>query len=496
MGIIQKQGIQNTIITYFGILLGFFNLLVVQPFLLTPQEIGLTRVLFSFASLIAVFLPMGIANITVKFFPLFRNESQRHHGFFGFMLLFPLVGFIIVSLFLLVFKSYFIFQYSKESPLFSEFFDFIFPFSFILGLATVLNVYCFSIFRSSFPSFLNEVLIRVFSIIIVSVYYLKLVTLDQFVFLFVGIYGIQTLILLIYIIRVGHPSLIIDWKKIKSFDLTKMLTFGFLLSFASIASLGLKYLDSIMIAGFLPLSFVGIYSIAAFIPSVIEAPLNAFDKIATTKIASSLAINDFKEIKEIYYKSSRYMIVLGGLLFLGININIDYLLSFLPQEYWSGNSVVLIISVSAFFNMASGTNTSIIFNSDNYKYGAIILIFLALSAFLFNLIFIPAWGINGAAFATALAALLYNIIKVVFIKLRFNLQPFNIGSVYVLLLIFVCYFINKIIPDSKNKILNIIVHSGIITFAYTLIIYKLKLIPELFDMVFEFVKTRFTKKLY
>jgi O-antigen/teichoic acid export membrane protein len=55
-----------------------------------------------------------------------------------------------------------------------------------------------------------------------------------------------------------------------------------LLSVASFASLGLKYLDSIMIAKYLPLAQVGIYTIAVFIPTVIEAPLNSLEKIAAS----------------------------------------------------------------------------------------------------------------------------------------------------------------------------------------------------------------------
>ena len=39
-----------------------------------------------------MFVPMGIGNATTKYFPLFKNEQTKHHGFFGFMLLFPLLG--------------------------------------------------------------------------------------------------------------------------------------------------------------------------------------------------------------------------------------------------------------------------------------------------------------------------------------------------------------------------------------------------------------------
>jgi hypothetical protein len=51
MGIVKRQGIKNTIIIYFGILIGFISLLIIQPVYLSKAEMGLTRLLLAFASL-------------------------------------------------------------------------------------------------------------------------------------------------------------------------------------------------------------------------------------------------------------------------------------------------------------------------------------------------------------------------------------------------------------------------------------------------------------
>ena len=120
MGIIQKQGIQNTIITYLGIVIGFVNLIIIQPLLLTKEEVGLIRVLFSFSSLVAVLVPLGITNITIRYFPLFRNKEKGHFGFLGFVLLFPVVGGILIYILLAVFKNTIIGQYEVNSKLFTE----------------------------------------------------------------------------------------------------------------------------------------------------------------------------------------------------------------------------------------------------------------------------------------------------------------------------------------------------------------------------------------
>jgi O-antigen/teichoic acid export membrane protein len=490
VGEIKKQGIQNTIITYLGIVLGFISLIVVQPFFLTPEEIGLTRVLFSFSSLIAVFIPMGITNITIRYFPYFRSPEKKHHGYFGFMMLFPVAGFLIVAAILYLTKDFFIEQYSKESELFVEFFSYIFPFSLVLGLINILNVYSFSLFKTTVPSLLNDVVSRVLTIAVISVYYLRLVTLNEFIFLFVIIYAFQLLLLLGYVFSVDRPGLKTDFDKIKQHNLKGIIGFGFLLSFAGIASLGLKYLDSIMIARFMPLGFAGIYTIAAFIPTVIEAPLYSIEKIAFTKISQALSVNNMKEVKDIYYKSSKTMIAVGGLLLLGINTNISDLLQLLPDEYSGASMVVFIISIGTFFTMASGANSSIIFNSEHYKAGAAFLIFLALVAFALNIILIPEYGIEGAAMATAISVFIYNVLRYVFILKTFKMQPFDLDTLKVLLLIAGGFLLNYLIPGTENKILNILIRSSLISGYYILLLYITGIAPEINQIVNSFLKPK------
>ena len=234
-----------------------------------------------------------------------------------------------------------------------------------------------------------------------------------------------------------------------------------------------------MIARFLPLAAVGIYTIAAFIPTVIEAPLFALEKIAGTKISHALAVNNLKEIQEIYFKSSRYMLLIGGLLFIGININIHDLLSLLPEEFSKGEWVVLIISIGTLFTMAAGANTSIIFNSDKYKFGAFLLILLVTIAFISNIIFIPIMGIEGAALATAISSFIYNLLKYVFIWKQFKMQPFDNNSLRILFIIAIVFISGCFLPFYNNAIITIIYKSIFVTVLYAILSFLLRVDDEL-----------------
>ncbi len=489
MGIIQKQGIQNTIITYLGIVIGFVNLIIIQPFLLTKEEIGLTRMLFSFSSLIAVFVPLGITSITVRYFPLFRNREKGHYGFLGFVMLFPIAGGIIIFFLLNIFKDAIIGQYETNSKLFTEYYDYVLPFSVILGFITVLNTYCFSLFKSTFPSLLNDVVNRLLTIVVIAVYFLKLIDIDWFIFFFVFIYGIQLIMLVYYLFKIDKPTLRVDKAFLKEQKVVSMVKYGFLLSVAGIASMGLKYLDSIMIGNYMPIGFVGIYSIAAFIPTFIEAPLNSLDRIAYTKLSNALSTDNHKEIMEIYFKSSKYLFLLGGALYLLVNINIADLFTFLPSDYMKGINVVLIISTGTLINMAGGSNTSLIYNSKFYRLGGLLLILVAAMAFGLNVLLIPLWGIEGAAVSTALTVSFFALVRFIIIYRGFRLQPYDKSMFRIFSLILFGMALHYLLPLTASPVFNVIYRTSIILGIYLAGIYYMKIVPE-FHSYIPFLKKR------
>lgn len=478
MGIIQRQGLKNTIVTFAGLLLGFASLLYIQPHFLSAEEIGLTRVLFSLSSLVGVFLPLGIGTITVRYFPVFRNEKNGHNGFFGLILLFMFTGMVVMFTTLLLAKGYFIQTYQQQSKLFTEYYLYVLPLSFIIGFNAVLTLYCNSLFKSTFPALFNEILIRILSIILFTLYFIKFISLGLFVFLFVGVYGIQLLCLLAYVFYVDRPSIRINYKLLANGAFREMFTFGLWMSFVSVASLGIKFIDSLVIAKYFKLELVGIYTIAAFIPNIIEAPMNALDRIAGTKISHALAHDDLNEVKTIYYQSSKYLLLIGGLIFMGIVTNIQFLLQFLPPKYSGGLEVVYIISIGALFNIAGGANSQIIFSSKNFWKGGVLLIGVVLFSFAMNVVLVPVYGINGAALATAISAVLYFISKYLIVYRNFNLQPYTMNTVKIIGLVLLCIGINFLLPVLDSNVLNIVMRSFLLGGVFLLLTYLLKIVPE------------------
>ena len=286
MGSIQRQAIQNTIISYLGVVIGFVNTLILQPKMLSAEELGLTRILYSVSVLIATLFPIGLNAFSIKYFPKFRNPENGHNGYFGLLLIITSIGFSIVGIAVFLLKETILAKY-QSAPLFIEYFSYIFPMSFFIGFITVLNTYSSVLFRTSFPSFLNEVFIRLFTMIIVSLYFIKIITFQIFIFLFMASLGVQALLLFIYILRIDKISLLVNWSLVKTFDLKKTAGFVFLLSIAALASMAIRNnIDNLFIGSYLGLDEVAIYSVAFLIASMIEVPSGALSKIADPKISA------------------------------------------------------------------------------------------------------------------------------------------------------------------------------------------------------------------
>jgi O-antigen/teichoic acid export membrane protein len=495
VGIILKKGLQNTIISYTGIVIGFVNIIILQPLFLDSTEvIGLLRTLIAISSFIALVAPLGISNITVKYFSHFRNEEKRHHGYLGFLLLYTTIGYAIVAIFLFFASDWIKEHYQEQSASFLNFYYLIFPMSFIISLVNVLNVYCNVIYKPVLPSFLNEIYIRIAYLAIILLYFMQVINVKWLMISYVLIYLFQLFALAIFIYKIDKPTLKYKKDIINKAKIVEMMTYGIPFTLATISAVGIKQIDSIMLGWYSTMSIVGIYTIAMFIPSIIEAPIPAVDKIAAPIISDAWFKKDHNDIRHIYFLSSKYLMLIGGILFLGVTCNIETLYKLLPSEYALGLSSVYIISGSSLFNMISGLNNQIIFSSENYKVGLVFLFLMFILTIAGNVLLIPIYGMTGAAIAIAIGSFSYNVLKFFFIWSKFKLQPFDSNTLKGLVIIGGTFLLGFNLPDLINPVFSIIYRSILITLVYGILVYSLKLAPEINDFIVKKTKNILRKK--
>lgn len=234
-----------------------------------------------------------------------------------------------------------------------------------------------------------------------------------------------------------------------------------------------SYIDILMIGSMIGLKETGIYAIAFYIAVVIDIPRRGIKQIIDPFIAMAIKNDDKIQIADLYKRLSINQLIIGVLFILGIWGNIDEIFALVPNGdiYETGKYVVLIIMLGKLVDMGSSMNGEIIGYSKYYKFNIISVILLAILTVVTNLIFIPIYGINGAAFATFSSLLLFNILKFLFILVKMKIQPFDINTIKILVIGCICYGAVWLLPDLGNFFLNILLNSTTIVVLYALAVY-------------------------
>lgn len=488
VGVVKRQGITNTVLVYIGTLVGAVSLLFVQPIYLTKDELGLTRLILSLATVLSSLLSFGISSVTVRYLPRVFDQERGHRGFFGFMMLYVTVSVTLGLLLLHLLRAPLAQLYGPEGDLFGANYGFVVllavSYSFVLGL----NSYLMALLRSVFPTFVNDILVRLLFIALILLHFQGVLALNGFLLAFCLTYTVQAVILAIYAFIVGRPGLLPDMPHIRrEIGLRSILRYGAVITFASINSVSLKFLDSIFV-GHRSVPLVAVYSVAAFMGLIIEVPLNALERIANPTIAHALAAKDLEQVDTIYRRSAHFLLLLGGFMFLCVVTNVRDLLSLLPPGYAAGWTVAVVIALGALINMATGVNNPILINSDRYIYGSAFLVVLLALTVLGNWLLIPIYGMMGAAITSCVANVIYNGLKFAFIQRRFGMQPFDNATLRITLLIVFLAAAGMLVPLHGSPWMTIPVRTLILAGLYTWVVLRWRLLTGLEDYLPAFLR--------
>ena len=261
--------------------------------------------------------------------------------------------------------------------------------------------------------------------------------------------------------------------------------FGFLNSFSNIAILRF---DTIMVNHFIDDAAAGIYFTLFNFGTLVLMPARALNKIAPTLIADAYKKNDRETVLDIYKKSCLNLYIIGLLVLVGLAINFGNIFKIIPKSYEIGKYVVLLIGLTNLVKMAAGLSDSVIAYSKYYKFTSFLLIVLLLLIVGFNYIFIPIFGIPGAAFASFLAVLLHALMKYIFILRKFKFQPYNYKYLVLALTALVIFGLISLIPEINNFIVDIAVRSIIAVTLYVIVVISSGFSPDLNHLFFQLIK--------
>ncbi len=488
MGIVINQSIKNTIITYIGFVIGAANTLFMYPHFLGETYYGLTGYILSTANVIMPLMAFGVHNTLVKFFSEYATEKEKER-FLSFVIVLPIL-FLIPIVVLGTFTYEHIASFlSRENPIIYEYVWQIPVIGLCMGYYEIFYAWVKVHLQSVFGSFVKEVLLRVFITIFLVAVYLGWMSPLAFINTLMGIYLVTTLVMFFYAMHVKRVAFSLQFPS----NTRQILTYSaFIILSGSIATMLLD-IDKNMIGQYIKIENIAYYSVAIFIATLISVPSRAMHQITYPITAKLMTENKHDELNDLYKKTSITLQIVGGLVFLGILLNIHQLYLLLPENYRGGVFVVFTIGFSKYFDLILGNNNAIIFNSKYYKMVLFLGLLLAVLAVTLNVIFIPLYGINGAAFATLISVLLYITAKLLFVVVKMKLFPFTKKTITSLLVFTVFFFAFYYWDFPFHPITNIVLKSTLITALYVLVNYKLK-ISEDFNGVVNTIVQKLRKR--
>ena len=455
MGIIIRQSLKNSVVTYVGVAIGTVNVLFLYNKFLTPEQLGLYTALTSFPLVFAGFAHLGTPHVGVRFFNQFVDSKRQHNGFLGYILITPFIGFLLFLLAYWLLDGTFQKIYFKNSPLLIRYF-WVFPvITFFLIYQTILDSYSKVNLRIVVPAIIREIFLKSSNSCLALLFGFGYISFDQLVMGIIIANALAVVFLLIYIKILGQLFLKLDFSFVRKPILKEMVQFGLWTMLGGATATVLPHIEKIMLPAYKGgLEQTAIFAIALSIGLVIAIPRNAIASISEPLLAESWQKNDLNHVEEIYQKSAINLLIIGLLLFLGVWCNIDSIFSIIPNSdiYQKGKFVVLMVGLYSVFDMATGLNSEILKNSPYFKYDFIFYIIRFVILLSVNFILIPIYGYNGAAVAMLTSVIVYNLVKFFFIKYKMGLQPFGIQTIKVILLGLLTYVLTLLIPLFEGNI--------------------------------------------
>jgi len=490
VGIVVRQSLKAGLGSYIGVGIGIINQMYVSTKFLSVEQLGLSRLLFENSLLFAAFAHLGTPFIADKFFSLFRNDEEEHHGILAFLLFLPFVGAVIFGIIYMIFTPAIHAYFAEKSPMLLKYHFLVIPLTTFWIYISILEAYCRNNSRIAVPNFIREVYLKLANVLLILMFGFGWLSFEVYLFLYVASYGLAIVILLGYIKQLGRLYFRLPDKKILTRSLIiQMLGYG---GFTLLGGVGVNlmlFIDRTMVAGERGLVSAGIFIIASYIAGVIEIPRKAIAQISIPLLAASLVKGDYDHVRTMNQKSALNQLIAGGVVFLLIWASIDDIFFLIPKgsTYGEGKYVVLFLALVKVFDIATGLNTEIILYSKFFKFGTLFIIVSAVLGFLLNLWLIPLYGFVGAAIATAFTTLVYSVARMTFVWSKFRVLPFTNKTLQVAFILAVLYALTFLMPDYSRTVFSamlvMVLRSAVIILLFILLIVKFRVSEEINGLV-------------
>ena len=488
MGVIAKQSIRGTIVTYLGIAVGIFTTFFVLTRFLTTEEIGLKQVLIDNAATLFISLAqLGTNASIIRFYPYFKEkDSDEDHGFFFWALLVPFFGFLVFAVVYWACSTPIAAWFGEKSPLFVKYYYFVLPISFFMLYQTICESTCNVLMRIVVPRGVRELGVRIGLLVVYLLYAKRILSLDGFVIALCANYAIASIVNLCYFLSLKHIKLRPDWAFLRANKsiVRRYLTYTGFLVISALTTVLAPILSSLFITAEMGLNSTGIFAIATYIAVMVSIPNRSVTAIASPQLARAIKEQNREECSLLIQQVTRNLLLIGGFILLAIWVNIDLIFHIMPngETFATAKIPALLLGVSqlilgTFYICLNALNFS-----RYYAFSLLLSAILTVSAILLNRYLVPQYQMTGAAASNLLSFELYYLLICITVVALCRLKIVDRNWWLIMILIATVFVLNWLwmtyLPSFgiwTDSILRSIVLLGGACF----LAYKMKLSPEI-----------------
>lgn len=502
MGSIRKQTIISSVLVYFGFFIGavnifFYTKIGVSHGAFTTEQFGLTRIFFDFAQNMYAFGSLGVIPLIYKFYPYYKDNLEEHEiDLMSWAMVTALVGFILVMLAGFYFEPLLVKQYASRSKLIIDYYYWMFPFALGMLFFSVMEGFCWALQKTVISNFLKETGLRIFTFILILLFYFRLISFSVFIKLFAFLYLLIFLVLAVYLYRTKRLHFPLKLSRVTKKFRKKLLSMQALIFGGTCIASVAATIDSFIIAKFQGLAVVAVFGLAQYAANLVQVPQRSIQAISAGVLSRAWKDKNMTEIERIYQRSCINLLLLSLFIFgnLWLNVSQGMQVLHIQKEYESGMGVIFILGMVRIIDAGTGLNSMVINTSTFWRfdfYSGVILLALRLPLTYF---LIKNYGIIGSAFAELAAYSMYNFIRFEFLRRKFNMQPFDMKTVYSILVGLIAYGICYASLNSVEGWLGIILRTAIFSAILIGGIFYWNLTPDAGQLLDNFKKRFVTGK--
>lgn len=472
MGIVFRQSIKTAIVTSAGAALGLL-VVYLSAIYIPKQELGFSRLLLNNALIGSQIVLMGMHTTLYTLIYKYTHTDERRKVLITLSLLVPVTLTILYTIVYFMVRDRILVLFQPQDIEFvNKYFIWLPLYTFSWSMIILLEQYLGSQMKVALAGFMKEIVLRVANILLILLFGYGLIDFHIFIIASVLVNTIPVLFLYLLARKTEGFGISVNWKLLSLAEFKSIADFAFFHLFLNVSVILLISIDTIMLASLdkTGVEAVAVYFVAGSILSIYQIPYKAMGAASTPMLNKAFESKNHAEVEDMFTRAGvNILIVTMGMAAIIIP-NLQNAVLLLGEQYKSIALVVLILMVGRTADMAAGLNNEMLSISKHYRFNFYLTAALVVVIVLLNLLLIPRYGIYGAAWSSSLALIAYNIIKLVFLWVKMQLQPFSKGSLLVVPCALIAAGAGYFLPFMQSPVLDALVRSIVIIIIYAVLI--------------------------